>query len=69
MKNSDDNYLHCPTVQDIMYENIQHFYKQWIRGESVIVHNVWMIHKKKVGFIDVLRIYFGYKTLGLEVCK
>lgn len=39
-KDSSDNYLYCPTVQDIKCENLQHFQKHWIRGEPVIVRNV-----------------------------
>lgn len=39
-KDSNDNYVYCPTVQDIKCENLQHFQKHWIRGEPVIVRNV-----------------------------
>lgn len=39
-KDSSDNYMYCPTVQDIKCENLQHFQKHWIRGEPVIVRNV-----------------------------
>lgn len=39
-KDSSDNYVYSPTVQDIKCENLQHFQKHWIRGEPVIVRNV-----------------------------
>eukprot|EP01018_Ginkgo_biloba_P010516 Gb_24423 [translate_table: standard] len=35
-----DNFLYCPTVQDIKDEGLEHFQKHWLRGEPVIVRNV-----------------------------
>ncbi|XP_010242027.1 PREDICTED: lysine-specific demethylase JMJ25 [Nelumbo nucifera] len=38
---SDDNFLYCPTCQDIKVEGIGHFRKHWIRGEPIIVRQVF----------------------------
>ncbi|XP_031500106.1 lysine-specific demethylase JMJ26-like isoform X2 [Nymphaea colorata] len=37
---SDDNYLYCPTKDDIQEEDVEHFQKHWMRGQPVIVHDV-----------------------------
>lgn len=37
---SYDNYLYCPTVQDIQNEGLEHFQKHWIKGQPVIVRDV-----------------------------
>ncbi|XP_010277904.1 PREDICTED: lysine-specific demethylase JMJ25-like [Nelumbo nucifera] len=37
---SYDNYLYCPTVQDIQHENLEHFQKHLAQGQPVIVRNV-----------------------------
>ena len=34
-----DNYLYCPTVQDVKGETLEHFQKHWRRGEPAIVRN------------------------------
>ncbi|XP_059639158.1 lysine-specific demethylase JMJ26-like [Cornus florida] len=39
-KDSEDNYLYCPSASDIQQGDLQHFQRHWIRGEPVIVSNV-----------------------------
>ncbi|XP_011620489.2 lysine-specific demethylase JMJ25 [Amborella trichopoda] len=39
-EHSDDNYLYCPTAQDIQAEDVEHFQHHWIRGQPIIVRNV-----------------------------
>lgn len=39
-EDSDDNFLYCPSSQDIKTEGIGNFRKHWIRGEPVIVKQV-----------------------------
>uniref|UniRef100_A0A5B6ZX44 Putative lysine-specific demethylase JMJ25 isoform X1 n=1 Tax=Davidia involucrata TaxID=16924 RepID=A0A5B6ZX44_DAVIN len=39
-ENSNDNFLYCPSSQDIKVERIEDFRKHWIRGEPVIVKEV-----------------------------
>ena len=39
-EDSDDNFLYCPSSQDLKTEGIGNFRKHWIRGESVIVKQV-----------------------------
>jgi lysine-specific demethylase 3 len=34
-----DNFLYCPTEQDIKDGGLEHFQKHWLRGEPVIVQN------------------------------
>eukprot|EP00249_Psilotum_nudum_P024913 c29321_g1_i5 orf=645-3752(+) len=37
---SHDNYIYCPTAQDVKEEGIKHFQRHWLRGEPVVVRNV-----------------------------
>ncbi|BBG97657.1 Transcription factor jumonji domain-containing protein [Prunus dulcis] len=39
-KNSDDNFLYCPSAVDIADDEIEHFQRHWMNGEPVIVRNV-----------------------------
>ncbi|XP_059669624.1 lysine-specific demethylase JMJ25-like [Cornus florida] len=39
-KDSEDNYLYCPSASDIRQGDLEHFQSHWIRGEPVIVSNV-----------------------------
>ncbi|XP_059668803.1 lysine-specific demethylase JMJ29-like [Cornus florida] len=39
-KDSEDNYLYCPSASDIRQGDLEHFQRHWIRGEPVIVSNV-----------------------------
>ena len=39
-QDGNDNYLYCPTIQDVKGETLKHFQKHWRRGEAVIVRNV-----------------------------
>ncbi|CAL5341278.1 unnamed protein product [Camellia sinensis] len=39
-ENCNDNFLYCPTSEDIKVDGIADFRKRWIRGESVIVKEV-----------------------------
>lgn len=39
-ENGDDNYLYCPSSEDIKAEGIGNFRKHWIKGEPVIVKEV-----------------------------
>ncbi|KAK9122046.1 hypothetical protein Syun_019663 [Stephania yunnanensis] len=40
-ENNDDNFLYCPNSASISDNQIEHFQKHWIRGEPVIVRNVF----------------------------
>ncbi|XP_042520675.1 lysine-specific demethylase JMJ25-like [Macadamia integrifolia] len=37
---SDDNFLYCPTVEDLQHESLEHFQKHLSKGQPVIVRNV-----------------------------
>ncbi|PIA45936.1 hypothetical protein AQUCO_01600289v1 [Aquilegia coerulea] len=39
-EDSNDNFLYCPSSQDIKVEGIYHFQKHWARGEPIIVKQV-----------------------------
>ncbi|XAR53687.1 hypothetical protein NMG60_11022336 [Bertholletia excelsa] len=39
-EDSNDNFLYCPTVQDLSDENLEHFQKHWGKGHPVIVRKV-----------------------------
>lgn len=39
-ENSNDNFVYCPSSQDIKDEGIREFRKHWIKGEPVIVREV-----------------------------
>ncbi|GMP61366.1 hypothetical protein CsSME_00023861 [Camellia sinensis var. sinensis] len=39
-ENCNDNFLYCPTSEDIKVDGIADFRKRWIRGEPVIVKEV-----------------------------
>ncbi|CAK9181298.1 unnamed protein product [Ilex paraguariensis] len=39
-KNSNDNFLYCPTMKSLHEENLEHFQKHWGKGHPVIVRNV-----------------------------
>ncbi|KAK9145591.1 hypothetical protein Sjap_005494 [Stephania japonica] len=40
-RQNDDNFLYCPNSASISDNQIEHFQKHWIRGEPVIVRNVF----------------------------
>ncbi|MQL71967.1 hypothetical protein Taro_004286 [Colocasia esculenta] len=40
-EDSNDNFLYCPTLQDIEHENIRHFHKHWVKGEPVITRHAF----------------------------
>ncbi|KAL3522153.1 hypothetical protein ACH5RR_014987 [Cinchona calisaya] len=37
---SNDNFLYCPTLNDLNKEKLQHFQQHWAKGHPVIVRNV-----------------------------
>ncbi|KAJ4960604.1 hypothetical protein NE237_020514 [Protea cynaroides] len=37
---SSDNYLYCPTAEDVQHGALEHFQQHWVMGEPVIVRNV-----------------------------
>lgn len=37
---STDNYLYCPTAEDVQNGSLKHFQRHWTKGEPVIVTNV-----------------------------
>ncbi|KAJ4976463.1 hypothetical protein NE237_001569 [Protea cynaroides] len=37
---SGDNYLYCPTMEDLQHESLEHFQKHLSKGQPVIVRNV-----------------------------
>ncbi|XP_059074219.1 lysine-specific demethylase JMJ27-like isoform X2 [Cryptomeria japonica] len=37
---ASNDFLYCPTAQDIKKESLQHFQQHWAKGEPVIVRNV-----------------------------
>lgn len=37
----EDNYIYCRTSRDLQQEGLQHFQRHWIKGEPVIVRNVF----------------------------
>ncbi|MQL89441.1 hypothetical protein Taro_022013 [Colocasia esculenta] len=39
-KDSEDNYLYCPSARDIQEEDLEHFQRHWMKGEPVIVRDV-----------------------------
>ncbi|KAJ7558616.1 hypothetical protein O6H91_04G048200 [Diphasiastrum complanatum] len=39
-KDSSDNFLYCPSSEELTGEGMQHFQKHWRRGEPVIVRDV-----------------------------
>ena len=40
-ENSMDNYLFCPSGPDLNTDSLEHFQKHWLRGEPVIVRDVF----------------------------
>uniref|UniRef100_A0A1D1ZBL6 Lysine-specific demethylase 3B n=1 Tax=Anthurium amnicola TaxID=1678845 RepID=A0A1D1ZBL6_9ARAE len=40
-EDSNDNFLFCPTLQDIEHESNGHFHKHWIKGEPVVVRHAF----------------------------
>ncbi|KAI3917697.1 hypothetical protein MKW98_021459 [Papaver atlanticum] len=39
-RESDDNYLYCPTARDVQHGDLEHFRKHWCKGEPVVVRKV-----------------------------
>lgn len=39
-KDSDDNFLYCPSAQDIKHDGVVYFRKRWAKGEPVLVKQV-----------------------------
>jgi lysine-specific demethylase 3 len=38
-ENSCDNYIYCPTAQDVQNGNLDHFQEHWLKGQPVIVRD------------------------------
>ncbi|WOK95580.1 lysine-specific demethylase JMJ25-like isoform X2 [Canna indica] len=39
-KESNDNYVYCPTASDVQHGELDHFQKHWLDGQPVIVRDV-----------------------------
>ncbi|KAH6812629.1 hypothetical protein C2S51_021647 [Perilla frutescens var. frutescens] len=39
-KDSNDNFLYCPTAKDLQHDDLKHFQCHWSKGEPVIVSDV-----------------------------
>ncbi|XP_042500782.1 lysine-specific demethylase JMJ25-like isoform X2 [Macadamia integrifolia] len=39
-KDSSDNYLYCPTAEDVQHGALEHFQQHWMKGEPMIVRDV-----------------------------
>lgn len=39
-KDSDDNFLYCPSAQDIKHDGVVYFRKHWAKGEPVLVKQI-----------------------------
>ncbi|XP_057961547.1 lysine-specific demethylase JMJ28 isoform X2 [Malania oleifera] len=39
-EDSNDNFLYCPTIQDIHCESLEHFQTHWAKGHPVIIRKV-----------------------------
>lgn len=39
-KDSDDNFLYCPSAQDIKHDGVIYFRKHWAKGEPILVKQV-----------------------------
>lgn len=47
-KDSDDNFLYCPSVQDTTIDGIDSFRKHWVKGEPVLVKQVCDISSSSI---------------------
>lgn len=64
---SDDNFLYCPSSQDIRTEGICDFRKHWARGEPVIVKQVF--DSSSISIWDPMVIWRGIRETADEKMK
>ncbi|KAG6702181.1 hypothetical protein I3843_07G019700 [Carya illinoinensis] len=66
-EDSDDNFLYCPTSQDIKSEGIGNFRKHWARGEPLIVKQVF--DRSSTSSWDPVVIWRGVRETADEKMK
>ncbi|KAI5587268.1 E3 ubiquitin-protein ligase JMJ24 isoform X4 [Populus trichocarpa] len=64
---SDDNFLYCPLSEDIKVDGINKFRKHWVRGEPVIVKQVF--DSSSISSWDPMAIWKGIRETSDEKIK
>ncbi|XP_073265473.1 E3 ubiquitin-protein ligase JMJ24 isoform X1 [Populus alba] len=64
---SDDNFLYCPLSEDIKVDGINKFRKHWVRGEPVIVKQVF--DSSSISSWDPMAIWRGVRETSDEKIK
>eukprot|EP00257_Ricinus_communis_P024497 XP_025011911.1 lysine-specific demethylase JMJ25 isoform X1 [Ricinus communis] len=64
---SDDNFLYCPSSEDIKAEGINNFRKHWVKGEPVIVKQVF--DSSSISSWDPMVIWRGIRETSDEKLK
>ncbi|XP_011023658.1 PREDICTED: lysine-specific demethylase JMJ25-like isoform X2 [Populus euphratica] len=66
-EDSDDNFLYCPLSEDIKADGINKFRKHWVRGEPVIVKQVF--DSSSISSWDPMAIWKGIRETSDEKKK
>ncbi|KAF6142673.1 hypothetical protein GIB67_015159 [Kingdonia uniflora] len=66
-EDNNDNFLYCPASQDIKLEGIRYFQKHWLRGEPVIVKQVYDCASSSSW--DPMAIWRGIREIADEKMK
>ncbi|KAJ9180245.1 hypothetical protein P3X46_008515 [Hevea brasiliensis] len=64
---SDDNFLYCPSCEDIRTEGINNFRKHWVKGEPVIVKQIF--DSSSISSWDPMVIWRGIRETSDEKMK
>lgn len=64
---SDDNFLYCPSCEDIRAKGINNFRKHWVKGEPVIVKQVF--DSSSISSWDPMDIWRGIRETSVEKMK
>jgi lysine-specific demethylase 3 len=66
-EDSDDNFLYCPLSEDVKADGINKFRKHWVRGEPVIVKQVF--DSSSISSWDPMAIWRGIRETSDEKKK
>ncbi|KAJ6414003.1 hypothetical protein OIU84_006752 [Salix udensis] len=64
---SDDNFLYCPLSEDVKADGINKFRKHWVRGEPVVVKQVF--DSSSISSWDPMAIWRGIRETSDEKTK
>lgn len=66
-EDSNDNFLYCPSSEDIKAEGINNFRKHWVRGKPIIVKQVF--DSSSISSWDPMAIWRGIRETSDEKMK